>query len=132
MAAWVPWLFAELSGGFHRQPGPHSPLHTLGEVADIIRPSRRPCWPHTSARTWQAISASTSPGIFHGFPAGPRSGVSNGQDVRRARLPLDRLDGTVPFPTPRLARSRLRPFHGYNDPDDCRVPEGADAMGSGG
>ncbi len=68
------------------------------------------------------------------------AGVGAGQDARRTRRPAHRLDGDVPFPEagngPRgrqgsPARVAL-PDGWLNDPDDCRVPEGADVMHSGG
>ncbi len=135
-----PWLFAELSAAFNGQPRPTPP--TLGEIADIIRRHGQLLADHFGEDKGMRDIRKHVAWYLHGFPAG--------SDLRRALALvktldeldelLDRLDRDVPFPEagngPRgrqgsPARVAL-PDGWLSDPDDCRVPEGADVMHSGG
>ncbi|POY19595.1 tRNA dihydrouridine synthase DusB [Mycobacterium kansasii] len=135
-----PWLFAELSAAFTGRPAPTPP--TLGEVADVIRRHGALLAAHFGEDKGMRDIRKHIAWYLHGFPAG--------SDVRRAlalvkRLSelddlLNRLDGSVPFPSagngPRgrqgsPARVAL-PDGWLDDADDCRVPDGADVMHSGG
>lgn len=135
-----PWLFAELSAAFTGRPAPPPPR--LGEVADIIRRHGALLAAHFGEDKGMRDIRKHVAWYLHGFPAG--------SDLRRALALvktldeldglLNRLDGDVPFPEaangPRgrqgsPARVAL-PDGWLSDPDDCRVPEGADVMHSGG
>lgn len=135
-----PWLFAELSAAFTGTPAPEPP--NLGEVADIIRQHGALLAAHFGEDKGMRDIRKHVAWYLHGFPAG--------SDLRRALALvktldelddlLDRLDRDVAFPEagngPRgrqgsPARVSL-PDGWLNDPDDCRVPEGADSMHSGG
>lgn len=135
-----PWLFAELSAAFTGTPAPEPP--NLGEVADIIRRHGALLAAHFGEDKGMRDIRKHVAWYLHGFPAG--------SDLRRALALvktldqlddlLDRLDRDVAFPEagngPRgrqgsPARVSL-PDGWLNDPDDCRVPEGADVMHSGG
>ncbi|AYE97826.1 tRNA dihydrouridine synthase DusB [Mycobacterium paragordonae] len=135
-----PWLFAELSAAFTGTPAPEPP--NLGEVADIIRRHGALLAAHFGEDKGMRDIRKHVAWYLHGFPAG--------SDLRRALALvktldelddlLDRLDRDVTFPEagngPRgrqgsPARVSL-PDGWLNDPDDCRVPEGADVMHSGG
>lgn len=135
-----PWLFAELSAAFTGRPAPTPP--TLGEVADVIRRHGALLAAHFGEDKGMRDIRKHIAWYLHGFPAG--------SDVRRALALvktlselddlLNRLDGSVPFPTagngPRgrqgsPARVAL-PDGWLDDADDCRVPDGADVMHSGG
>lgn len=135
-----PWLFAELSAAFTGRPAPTPP--TLGEVADVIRRHGALLAAHFGEDKGMRDIRKHIAWYLHGFPAG--------SDVRRALALvktlselddlLNRLDGSVPFPSagngPRgrqgsPARVAL-PDGWLDDADDCRVPDGADVMHSGG
>ncbi|MBX9981261.1 MULTISPECIES: tRNA dihydrouridine synthase DusB [Mycobacterium] len=135
-----PWLFAELSAAFTGRPTPTPPR--LGEVADIVRRHGALLAAHFGEDKGMRDIRKHVAWYLHGFPAG--------SDLRRALAlvkTLDELDGLlnqldrdVPFPEagngPRgrqgsPARVSL-PDGWLDDPDDCRVPEGADVMHSGG
>jgi len=135
-----PWLFAELSAAFTGTPAPEPP--NLGEVADIIRRHGALLAAHFGEDKGMRDIRKHVAWYLHGFPAG--------SDLRRALALvttldqlddlLDRLDRDVASPEagngPRgrqgsPARDSL-PDGWLNDPDDCRVPEGADVMHSGG
>lgn len=135
-----PWLFAELSAAFTGRPAPTPP--TLGQVADVIRRHGALLAAHFGEDKGMRDIRKHIAWYLHGFPAG--------SDVRRALALvktlselddlLNRLDGSVPFPTagngPRgrqgsPARVAL-PDGWLDDADDCRVPDGADVMHSGG
>ncbi len=90
-----PWLFAELSAV---SPAAH-PTSTLGEVADIIRRHGTLLAAHFGEDKGMRDIRKHTARHPYGFPGGPASaGVSNGQDVRRARLPAGPVGrhGTVP------------------------------------
>lgn len=135
-----PWLFAELSAAFTGIPAPEPPA--LGEVTDIIRRHGALLAAHFGEDKGMRDIRKHVAWYLHGFPAG--------SDLRRALALvktldeldelLGRLDRDVPFPEagngPRgrqgsPARVAL-PDGWLSDPDDCRVPEGADVMHSGG
>ncbi|POY01477.1 tRNA dihydrouridine synthase DusB [Mycobacterium kansasii] len=135
-----PWLFAELSAAFTGRPAPTPPK--LGEVADVIRRHGALLAAHFGEDKGMRDIRKHIAWYLHGFPAG--------SDVRRALALvktlselddlLNRLDGSVPFPSagngPRgrqgsPARVAL-PDGWLDDADDCRVPDGADVMHSGG
>ncbi|WP_099224446.1 tRNA dihydrouridine synthase DusB [Mycobacterium persicum] len=135
-----PWLFAELSAAFTGRPAPTPP--TLGEVADVIRRHGALLAAHFGEDKGMRDIRKHIAWYLHGFPAG--------SDVRRALALvktlselddlLNRLDGSVPFPTagtgPRGRQgspARVALPDGWLDAaDDCRVPDGADVMHSGG
>jgi nifR3 family TIM-barrel protein len=135
-----PWLFAELSAAFTGTPIPTPP--TLGEVADIIRRHGELLSEHFGEDKGMRDIRKHVAWYLHGFPVG--------SDLRRAlalvktRAELDTLlsglDADVPFP-PAAEGPRGRqgspgsvtlPEGWLDDPDDCTVPAGADAMHSGG
>ncbi|WP_199256644.1 tRNA dihydrouridine synthase DusB [Mycolicibacterium mengxianglii] len=135
-----PWLFAELSAAFNGTPMPTPP--TLGEVADIIRRHGELLAAHFGEDKGMRDIRKHVAWYLHGFPVG--------SDLRRALALvktrdeldhlLDGLDADVPFPPaasgPRgrqgSAASVSLPEGWLDDPEDCTVPDGADAMHSGG
>ncbi|CKT42327.1 transcriptional regulator [Mycobacterium tuberculosis] len=135
-----PWLFAELSAAFTGSPAPTPP--TLGEVADIIRRHGTLLAAHFGEDKGMRDIRKHIAWYLHGFPAGSalRRALAMVKTFDELDCLLDRLDGTVPFPDSATgARGRqgsparvALPDGWLTDPDDCRVPEGADAMGSGG
>ncbi|CAN5441460.1 tRNA dihydrouridine synthase DusB [soil metagenome] len=135
-----PWMFAELSAAFTGAPAPTPP--TLGQVADIIRRHGELLTEHFGEDKGMRDIRKHVAWYMHGFPVG--------SDLRRAlalvktRSELDHLlrglDPDVPFP-PAAQGPRGRqgspgsvtlPEGWLDDPDDCTVPTGADAMNSGG
>src|SRR5689334_2604122 len=135
-----PWLFAELSAAFTGSPMPTPP--TLGEVADIIRRHGELLTEHFGEDKGMRDIRKHVAWYLHGFPVG--------SDLRRAlalvktrdelSTLLDGLDADVPFP-PAASGPRGRqgspssvtlPEGWLDDPEDCTVPAGADAMHSGG
>ena len=135
-----PWLFAELSAAFSGTPPPTPP--TLGEVTDVIRRHADLLVAHFGEDKGMRDIRKHIAWYLHGFPAGSdlRSSlalVSSRDDLDRL---LGRLDRDIPFP-PAAAGTRGRqgsaasvslPDGWLDDPDDCTVPVGADAMNSGG
>lgn len=135
-----PWLFAELSAAFTGTPAPTPP--TLGQVADIVRRHGDLLAAHFGEDKGMRDIRKHVAWYLHGFPVG--------SDLRRAlalvkTLPeldalLDQLDADAAFPPaangPRgrqgSAASVALPHGWLDDPDDCTVPAGADAMHSGG
>ncbi|MDP7726419.1 tRNA dihydrouridine synthase DusB [Mycobacterium sp. TY814] len=135
-----PWLFAELSAAFTGRPAPTPP--TLGEVADIIRRHGALLADHFGEDKGMRDIRKHVAWYLHGFPAGSdlRRALALVKTLNELDELLARLDGDVPFPEagngPRgrqgsPARVSL-PDGWLTDPDDCRVPEGADVMHSGG
>ncbi|ORB84157.1 tRNA dihydrouridine synthase DusB [Mycobacterium kansasii] len=135
-----PWLFAELSAAFTGSPTPSPP--TLGEVADVIRRHGALLAAHFGEDKGMRDIRKHIAWYLHGFPAG--SGVRRALALVKTLSELDDLlaglDGSVPFPSagngPRgrqgsPARVAL-PDGWLDDADDCRVPDGADVMHSGG
>lgn len=135
-----PWLFAELSAAFTGSPMPTPP--TLGEVADIIRRHGELLAEHFGEDKGMRDIRKHVAWYLHGFPVG--------SDLRRAlalvktreelSTLLDGLEADVPFP-PAASGPRGRqgspssvtlPEGWLDDPEDCTVPAGADAMHSGG
>ncbi len=135
-----PWLFAELSAAFTGTPAPTPP--TLGEVADIVRRHGALLAAHFGEDKGMRDIRKHVAWYLHGFPAGSdlRRALALVNTLGELDALLNRLDGDVPFPAagngPRgrqgsAARVAL-PDGWLDDPDDCRVPDGADVMHSGG
>lgn len=135
-----PWLFAELSAAFTGRPAPTPPR--LGEVAEIIRRHGALLTAHFGEDKGMRDIRKHVAWYLHGFPAGSalRRALALVKTLEELDELLTRLDGDVPFqeagngPRGRQgspARVAL-PDGWLNDPDDCRVPEGADVMHSGG
>ncbi|RUP02309.1 MAG: tRNA dihydrouridine synthase DusB [Mycobacterium sp.] len=135
-----PWLFAELSAAFTGRPAPTPP--TLGEVADIIRRHGALLADHFGEDKGMRDIRKHVAWYLHGFPAGSdlRRALALVKTLNELDELLTRLDGEVPFPEagngPRGRQGSparvLLPDGWLTDPDDCRVPEGADVMHSGG
>ncbi len=135
-----PWLFAELSAAFGGAPAPVPP--NLGEVADIIRRHGALLAAHFGEDKGMRDIRKHVAWYLHGFPAGSdlRRGLALVRTLRELDALLGQLDPTVPFP-PAAQGARGRqgsagsvalPAGWLDDPDDCTVPVGADAMNSGG
>ena len=135
-----PWLFAELSAAFTGSPPPAPP--NLGEVADIIRRHGELLTAHFGEDKGMRDMRKHIAWYLHGFPAGSelRRALALVKTRDELDVLLDKLDPSVPFPTavtgPRGRQgspSRVALPDGWlTDRDDCRVPEGADVMHSGG
>ncbi|BBZ72029.1 tRNA dihydrouridine synthase DusB [Mycobacterium paraseoulense] len=135
-----PWLFAELSAAFTDSPAPTPP--TLGEVADIVRRHGQLLAAHFGEDKGMRDIRKHIGWYLHGFPAGSelRRALAMVKTLDELDSLLSQLDATVAFPDaasgPRgrqgsPARVAL-PEGWLTDPDDCRVPAGADVMHSGG
>jgi nifR3 family TIM-barrel protein len=135
-----PWLFAELSAAFTGGAPPTPP--TLGEVADIVRRHGELLAAHFGEDKGMRDIRKHIAWYLHGFPAGSelRRALALVKSLDELGRLLDGLDGAVPFPStatgPRgrqgsPARVAL-PDGWLDDPDDCRIPDGADVMHSGG
>jgi nifR3 family TIM-barrel protein len=135
-----PWLFAELSAAFTGTPPPAPP--NLGGVADIIRRHGELLTAHFGEDKGMRDMRKHIAWYLHGFPAGSelRRALALVKTRNELDVLLDKLDPSVPFPTavtgPRGRQgspSRVALPDGWlTDRDDCRVPEGADVMHSGG
>jgi len=135
-----PWLFAELSAAFSGTPAPTPP--TLGEVADIIRRHGQLLAAHFGEDKGMRDIRKHVAWYLHGLPAGAELRRSLALVKTQAELDalLDGLDRDIPFPkTAEGPRGRqgsaakvALPDGWLDDPDDCTVPAGADAMHSGG
>ncbi|MFV0496225.1 tRNA dihydrouridine synthase DusB [Mycobacterium sp.] len=135
-----PWLFAELSAAFSGRPAPVPP--TLGEVADIIRRHGALLTAHFGEDKGMRDIRKHVSWYLHGFPAGPelRRALALVKTLDELDELLGRLDADSPFPAvgsgPRGRQGSparvLLPEGWLDDPDECRVPEGADVMHSGG
>ncbi|EUA92642.1 dihydrouridine synthase family protein [Mycobacterium ulcerans str. Harvey] len=135
-----PWLFAELSAAFTGNPGPTPP--TLGEVTDIIRRHGELLAAHFGEDKGVRDIRKHVAWYLHGFPAGSdlRRALALVKTLDELDSLLTRLDPGVAFPEaangPRGRQgspSRVALPEGWlDDPDDCRVPDGADVMHSGG
>jgi nifR3 family TIM-barrel protein len=134
-----PWLFAELSATL-TGTAPATPPK-LGEVADIIRRHGHLLAAHVGEDRAMRDIRKHIAWYLHGFPAGPELRRSLALVKTLAELDglLHRLDPEVPFPAAAGPRGRqgspaavALPEGWLSDPDDCAVPEGADAMHSGG
>lgn len=135
-----PWLFAELSAAFTG----HSPATppTLGEVAKIIRRHGELLVAHFGEDKAMRDIRKHVAWYLHGFPAGAdlRRSLALVKTISELDDLLGQLDPDVPFPAvgsgPRgrqgSAASVTLPEGWLDDPDDCRVPPGADVMHSGG
>ena len=135
-----PWLFAELSAAFTGSSPPTPP--NLGEVANIIRRHGELLVAHFGEDKGMRDMRKHIAWYLHGFPAGSelRRALALVKTRDELDVLLDKLDPSVPFPTavtgPRGRQgspSRVALPDGWlTDRDDCRVPEGADVMHSGG
>ena len=135
-----PWLFAELSATFTGMPMPTPP--NLGEVADIVRRHGALLAAHFGEDKGMRDIRKHVAWYLHGFPVGPdlRRALALVKTLDELDSLLDGLDARVPFPPaasgPRgrqgSAASVALPDGWLADPDDCTVPDGADAMHSGG
>jgi nifR3 family TIM-barrel protein len=135
-----PWLFAELSAAFTGRDAPTPPA--LGEVADIMRRHGALLAAHFGEDKGMRDMRKHIAWYLHGFPAGAdlRRGLALVKTLAELDRLLDGLDRDVPFPAvaegPRgrqgSAGSVTLPEGWLDDPDDCTVPAGADAMHSGG
>ncbi|AEF39209.1 tRNA dihydrouridine synthase DusB [Hoyosella subflava] len=135
-----PWLFAELSAALNDQPLPGPP--NLGEVAKIMhRHAQLLVDHHGEGKGLREIRKHIA-WYLRGFPAGSelRSALALVTTLEELKSLLSQLDATAPFPAaaegPRGRQgspARVVLPHGWlDDPLDCSVPEGADAMHSGG
>lgn len=135
-----PWLFAELSAAFAGLPQPTPP--TLGEVADIIRRHGVLLAEHFGEDKGMRDIRKHVAWYLHGFPVGSdlRRALALVKTTSELDQLLDGLDRDIAFPPaangPRgrqgSAASVTLPEGWLDDPDDCTVPDGADAMHSGG
>ncbi|CAN5149552.1 tRNA dihydrouridine synthase DusB [soil metagenome] len=135
-----PWLFAELSAAFAGLPQPTPP--TLGEVADIIRRHGVLLAEHFGDDKGMRDIRKHVAWYLHGFPVGSdlRRALALVKTTSELDQLLDGLDHDIAFPPaangPRgrqgSAASVTLPEGWLDDPDDCTVPAGADAMHSGG
>lgn len=135
-----PWLFAELSAAFTGNPIPTPP--TLGEVSDIMRRHGALLADHFGEDKGMRDMRKHIAWYLHGFPAGAdlRRALALVKTLSELDDLLGGLDREVPFPPaadgPRgrqgSAGTVTLPEGWLDDPDDCTVPAGADAMHSGG
>ena len=134
-----PWLFAELSATL-TGTAPATPPK-LGEVADIIRRHGRLLTAHLEEDKAMRDIRKHVAWYLHGFPAGAelRRALALVKTLAELDGLLDQLDPDVQFPAAPGPRGRqgspaavALPEGWLSDPDDCAVPEGADAMHSGG
>jgi nifR3 family TIM-barrel protein len=135
-----PWLFAELSAAFAGKEPPTPP--TLGEVADIVRRHGELLTDHFGEDKGMRDMRKHVAWYLHGFPAGAdlRRALALVKTLAELDELLTQLDGDVPFPRaaegPRGRQgspgSVSLPEGWLDDPDDCTVLAGADAMHSGG
>ncbi|MGU3432281.1 tRNA dihydrouridine synthase DusB [Actinomycetes bacterium M1A6_2h] len=135
-----PWLFAELSAALNGRPEPTPP--NLGEVAQIMRRHAELLADHHGQDRGLRELRKHVAWYMRGFPAGSDLRVKMATVSTLAELDslLVQLDPTVPFPRdaegPRGRQGSpgavSLPEGWLDDPDDARVPEGADLMHSGG
>ncbi|MCV7104608.1 tRNA dihydrouridine synthase DusB [Mycolicibacterium chitae] len=135
-----PWLFAELSAAFTGRAAPTPP--NLGEVADIVRRHGELLAAHVGEDKGMRDIRKHVGWYLHGFPVGSdlRRALALVKTLAELDELLGRLDADAPFPPvgsgPRGRQgspaSVSLPEGWLADPDDCTVPEGADAMHSGG
>lgn len=135
-----PWLFAELSARFagHAEPTPP----TLGEVAVIIRRHAELLAAHHGENKGLRELRKHVSWYLRGFPAGSDLRVAMALVKTLTELDdlLGQLDPTVAFPKdaegPRGRQGSpgvvSLPEGWLDDPEDDRVPVGADLMNSGG
>ncbi|GGG22923.1 tRNA-dihydrouridine synthase [Rhodococcoides trifolii] len=135
-----PWLFAELSAALNGRPEPTPP--NLGEVAQIMRRHAELLADHHGEDRGLRELRKHVAWYMRGFPAGSDLRVKMATVSTLGELDslLAQLDPTVPFPKdaegPRGRQGSpgavSLPEGWLDDPDDARVPEGADLMHSGG
>ncbi|MET4046538.1 MULTISPECIES: tRNA dihydrouridine synthase DusB [unclassified Rhodococcus (in: high G+C Gram-positive bacteria)] len=135
-----PWLFAELSARFAGRAEPTPP--TLGEVAVIIRRHAELLAAHHGENKGLRELRKHVSWYLRGFPAGSDLRVAMALVKTLTELDdlLGQLDPTVAFPKdaegPRGRQGSpgvvSLPEGWLDDPEDDRVPVGADLMNSGG
>ncbi|WP_186628870.1 tRNA dihydrouridine synthase DusB [Rhodococcus sp. BP22] len=135
-----PWLFAELSARFAGRAEPTPP--TLGEVAVIIRRHAELLAAHHGESKGLRELRKHVSWYLRGFPAGSDLRVAMALVKTLTELDdlLGQLDPTVAFPKdaegPRGRQGSpgvvSLPEGWLDDPEDDRVPVGADLMNSGG
>lgn len=135
-----PWLFSELSAALNGTPMPTAP--TLGEVATIIRRHAELLADHHGEGKGMRELRKHVAWYLRGFPAGSDIRVAMAMVSTLGELDglLAQLPTEVPFPKdaegPRGRQGSpgtvALPDGWLDDPDDLFVPEGADAMHSGG
>src|ERR1700752_4769444 len=135
-----PWLFGELSAALTGARPVEPP--TLGDVAHIIRRHGELLTAHFGEDKGMRDIRKHIAWYLHGFPAGPdlRRSLALVKTLGELDDLLDQLDPDVPFPDaatgPRGRQGSpgavTLPQGWVDDPDDCTVPVGADAMHSGG
>ncbi|TSD96568.1 tRNA dihydrouridine synthase DusB [Skermania sp. ID1734] len=135
-----PWLFGELSAALNDRPIPTPP--TLGEVAAIMRRHAELLADHHGPDKGLRELRKHISWYLRGFPAGSQLRVSLALVSTLDELDelLAELDPNVPFPKdaegPRGRQGSpgkvALPDGWLDDPQDCRVPVGADVMHSGG
>ncbi len=135
-----PWLFAELSAAFSGE-SPATPPR-LGEVATIIGRHGELLAAHFGEDKAMRDIRKHVAWYLHGFPAGAdlRRSLALVKTVSELEDLLGQLDPDIPFPPagngPRgrqgSAAAVALPEGWLNDPNDCTVPVGADALHSGG
>ncbi|ORI15325.1 tRNA dihydrouridine synthase DusB [Rhodococcus sp. 1163] len=135
-----PWLFAELSARFAGRAEPTPP--TLGEVAVIIRRHAELLAAHHGENKGLRELRKHVSWYLRGFPAGSDLRVAMALVKTLTELDdlLGQLDTTVAFPKdaegPRGRQGSpgvvSLPEGWLDDPEDDRVPVGADLMNSGG
>jgi hypothetical protein len=110
-------------------------------VADIIRRHGRLLAAHLGEDKAMRDIRKHVAWYLHGFPAGAelRRALALVKTLAELDGLLDQLDPDVQFPAATGPRGRqgssavvALPEGWLSDPDDCAVPEGADAMHSGG
>ncbi|MCW4356069.1 tRNA dihydrouridine synthase DusB [Hoyosella sp. YIM 151337] len=135
-----PWLFAELSAALNDRPMPTAP--DLGEVAKIMYRHAQLLADHFGEFKGLREIRKHIAWYLRGFPVGSelRSALALVTSLSELETLLAQLDWEAPFPAaaegPRGRQgspAKVVLPHGWlADPFDCTVPEGADAMHSGG
>ncbi|EHR53613.1 putative TIM-barrel protein, nifR3 family [Saccharomonospora marina XMU15] len=135
-----PWLFGELEAAFSGRPVPEGP--TLGEVARVLRRHAELLVQHDGHSKAMRDLRKHMAWYFMGFPVGSelRRRFAMVSSLHELDELIAQLDSDVPFPTDALgprgrqgSPGKVTLPHGWlADPDDPRVPEGADLMHSGG
>lgn len=135
-----PWLFAELSAALNGRSMPTAP--DLGEVAKIMYRHAQLLADHFGEFKGLREIRKHIAWYLRGFPVGSelRSALALVTSLSELETLLAQLDWEAPFPAaaegPRGRQgspAKVVLPHGWlADPFDCTVPEGADAMHSGG
>lgn len=137
-----PWLFRELQAAFAGLPTVDAP--TLGEVGQVLRRHAQLLVDHYGEDKGVRDLRKHMAWYLHGFPIGsrPRQGFAQVSTLRELDELIASLDDIAHTPFPAAARGpRGRqgspaqvtlPEHWLDDPQDPRVPAGAELMHSGG